>query len=607
MSISKQPSMYSENVLILNSPSLLIKWVYEVISMIKEFSLNNKNAILNFSVKYCNSPEELLNSKGFSKVLKRYLHKLEKNNASLLDRLMNSCMNDSIEETFISLFKQLLVLDLNDIKVMNNTYNSLLSSQTDLIDFIEGIYNYWRSLERYALIESSQYYEGIQNTNFISASEKFSNLVRLVYRQLEEKALGYKNNVYRQLNAGINAGLVLSSAHATLPEEYDKLRKIKFIEKVVLNPPFIIYPKENKRSGYFDEVDHNLLEDSKINKAHYFCYPAKVGTSLAFVYFHREYMNQGISLCNLFELAKPSEYLDKNPDLVYVFGGRLKHKNKKNSYYIDKKNDIYFGFANNTDEIDYFGYMKKMILTLHNLKMLDQGNLPIHGAMVNVTLKNGVTKNIAIVGDSGAGKSESLEAFRKLSEKYLKEIKIIFDDMGSFHIENNEVIGYGTETGAFVRLDDLEVGYAYGQMDRAIFMNPQAINSRLLIPVSTYKTITKGYKIDLLLYANNYDNDDIVLDFFDIVEDAIKVFTEGARKAKGTTSETGLVKSFFANPFGPYQRQEQTNEIINTVFSLLNKNKVPIGTIYTKLAVDGYEQQGPKEAATELFKLLIKK
>ena len=42
--------------------------------------------------------------------------------------------------------------------------------------------------------------------------------------------------------------------------------------------------------------------------------------------------------------------------------------------------------------------------------MIDNGNLPLHGACVSLTLKNGSTKNVVIIGDSGAGKSESLEA-----------------------------------------------------------------------------------------------------------------------------------------------------------------------------------------------------
>ena len=48
-----------------------------------------------------------------------------------------------------------------------------------------------------------------------------------------------------------------------------------------------------------------------------------------------------------------------------------------------------------------------MLLTLHNLIMIKRGYLPIHGAMVNIEMKNGKQANVVIMGDSGAGKSEA--------------------------------------------------------------------------------------------------------------------------------------------------------------------------------------------------------
>ena len=51
-------------------------------------------------------------------------------------------------------------------------------------------------------------------------------------------------------------------------------------------------------------------------------------------------------------------------------------------------------------------------------------------AMVNIIMNNGHEANVVIMGDSGAGKSESLEAFRSLSEDYISDMTIIFDDMG---------------------------------------------------------------------------------------------------------------------------------------------------------------------------------
>lgn len=178
--------------------------------------------------------------------------------------------------------------------------------------------------------------------------------------------------------------------------------------------------------------------------------------------------------------------------------------------------------------------------------------------------------------------------------------------MGTFKIENNKIYGYGTETGAFVRLDDLENGFAFNALDRAIFMNPNKVNARLLYPVSTYKEIMKGYKVDLLLYANNYKDSKDELILFDNVDAAKKVFIKGLRKAKGTTTETGIVESYFANPFGPHQRKEQTSIIIDRVFDKLFENNIPVGEIYTKLAIPGLEMKGPENAAKKIFEFVMK-
>ena len=78
---------------------------------------------------------------------------------------------------------------------------------------------------------------------------------------------------------------------------------------------------------------------------------------------------------------------------------------------------------------------------------------PFHGALVKIVLKNQKEATLLIIGDTGAGKPETLEAFRILGDEYLTEMKIIADDMGSLKIgASGEIVGYGTEIGAFVRL-----------------------------------------------------------------------------------------------------------------------------------------------------------
>ncbi len=569
--------------------------------MRKEFLCSETNVLMNFSKKYCTKSIEIIESNLFNKILASYIKNLEKNNQLLIEKF--NTINDSEEElitSFIDLFKLLLILNFDQVVELNAKTEKINGLHDELVEFVDGLYNYWRKLERYALVYSREEAEGIEGLNFIEETNKFTDLILFTYRRILTNILGGKFNVYRQLQAGLNVGLMVTGNKWDKPVGYEGLSGINFISSVILRAPFITYPKKNKRAGIFSEIDFNPISKINLNEDDWLCYPALVGEFLTYTYFNRKYINHGVSLCNLFELVKKEDFSGRKPDLIYVFGADLDQEIPP-SYYIDKKNDIYVGFANASDEIDYFGYMKKMLLTLHNIKMLDNGHLPIHGAMVAVTMIDGTKANIAIVGDSGAGKSESLEAFRVLSASKLKDLKIIFDDMGTFKIEDGKVIGYGTETGAFVRVDDLDDGYAYQELDRGIFMNPHRQNARLLIPVAPYDVIMKGYEVDILLYANNYEKLDSCLTFFNNVDDAKKIFVSGRRKAKGTTTEEGLVDSYFANPFGPVQRKEQCDILIDKVYDQLFENKIPVGQIYTQLGIPGREMAGPKDAALKLL------
>jgi energy-coupling factor transporter ATP-binding protein EcfA2 len=273
-------------------------------------------------------------------------------------------------------------------------------------------------------------------------------------------------------------------------------------------------------------------------------------------------------------------------------------------YYFDREFNLLIGYASAQPNIDYFGYMKKMLLTLYNLRQMEEGNLPIHGAMARIVLKNNSSANIIIVGDSGAGKSESLDAFRALAKDYLKTFKIIFDDMGSIKLKDGKVIATGTEIGAFVRLDDLEDGYAFTEMDRAIFMNPDKTNARMIMPITKYQDVMAGYEVDYFLYANNYESKPDKILIYDDIKAAREIFIAGKRMAKGTTSESGIVQSFFANPFGPAQNESLARELIKKYFIIMSEQGVKIGEIYTQLGVPGKEKSGPVESAKELFNII---
>ena len=562
--------------------------------------------MINFTLKYCDTSEKLLDSFGFRKVVEVFVKKLKKEEGLIYNFYLDAFgTDDQLADAMVEVFKLLTVFDINEVLKVENKYSIFFEDRNLFIELIELLYGYWRKLERFTIVRNNRLGEGLQSVRFIQANNNFNDLVLATYRRIEETVMGYQHRVYRQLIAGANAGLTLNDVNWNCPIEYRGLTTIPFIGSVVLQPPFISYTKRNTREGIFQEHFKNPLENIVLNEDDWFVYPAKVGDLLTFVYFHKDFMAHGLALANLFELAVESDYIGRKPDMIYLFGYPDGDNEKRTFYYKDKKNDILIGYANYTDEIDYFGYMKKMLLTLHNVKKIEEGHLPIHGAMVNIVLRNGKESNIVIMGDSGAGKSESLEAFRTLNQKYIKHMRVIFDDMGFLKIENDgKIKGYGTEIGAFVRVDDLESGYAFEQLDRGIFTNPDKINARVTIPISTYEIISKGYEVDIMLYANNYEDSDKKIKFYDNIEEAINIFEDGSRKAKGTTSEKGLVKSYFANPFGAIQERESNEKLVREYFHKMFDLGVQVGEINTSLAVEGKEKDGPRNAAEELFELI---
>ena len=367
----------------------------------------------------------------------------------------------------------------------------------------------------------------------------------------------------------------------------------------------------NKRSGVFKRVEVNPLDQVELYKHQWLCYPARVGDLLIMVYFNLRYFDLGFALSNLFELAD-DEDLKRKPDAIFLYGVsehiQASPSGNQTIFYDDEEHDILVGTVPVEPEYGYFGYLKKMILTLHNIKMMKRQRMPFHGALVHLSIKGQGKATILIMGDTGAGKSETLEALRSIAGEDVEDLTTIADDMGSLELtEDGRILGYGSEIGAFVRLDDLKPGYAFGQIDRTIIMSPAQTNARVVLPVSTYDTIVRGYPVDFILYANNYDpvgQDSPYIDRFDTADEALQVFRAGAVMSKGTTTTTGKVHTYFANVFGPEQYQEMHESIAGRYFKAFFERGVFVGQMRTQLGIPGKEQHGPELAAKALLQLV---
>ena len=399
------------------------------------FDVYGNKVIITLSERSCFTTEDVINSDLFKNILSRCLTDLKRKNSILLNIFDKSSLSDDKNiELLIKTLKFLTKNSSNLLPVAVPDSSFFLKDKDLFNDFIEYVYNYWRSLERFIVCDSSgREFDQRPYRAFNDMVEPLSHLIRSAYRDIVENLTDLHPRIYRQVIAGGEVGVITSPKRLNLPGGvYEKLQNIPVIRQVLLYPPLILNPPMNKRAGKYERIPKNPLELIDLNKNEWLCYPAKVGPLVMLVYFHKRFSELGLSLCNLFEMADDKD-LERRPDAVFTFGveGNCLDGLAKmpTVFYDDEVNDILAGAVPGRDEFGYFGYVKKMILTLHNIKMMKRGRLPFHGAMIRIILKGNKDLTLLFIGDTGAGKSETLEAFRALGEEYIQDIIVIADDM----------------------------------------------------------------------------------------------------------------------------------------------------------------------------------
>lgn len=560
----------------------------------------------------CETQDELLQSDLFTRILNRFIDELSEQKSRLLDIFEGEITVEMRDLLHITL-KNLARMDGSYIPKIVPESGQFFRNSLLLNEFVEHLYNYWRAFERYVICDSEgDTLDRRPYRTFNQTVEKLADLIMGAYRDIQENITGTHPRIYRQLPAGAAIGAIGIPKSIPYPEgNFGQLSDVLVIRQILLNPPVILEPKSNKRSGTFRKIQENPLDLVNIRSQEWICYPAKVGELLVNIYTHETFFDLAFSLCNLFELAGDAD-LERKPDAVYLFGVPGNELDRFDDlpavFYDDEKNGIMVAACPNREIFGYFGFLKKMVLTLHNAIMIKRNRLPFHGALVKIMLKNGIESTILLIGDTGAGKSETLEAFRNMGKKHLRDMIIIADDMGSLELrDNGDIIAYGTEIGAFLRIDDLKPGYAFGQIDRSIMMSPTKVNARIILPVAPYETVVKGHRVDMILYANNYeqvDEEHPVIERFSSVDHAFSLFREGTVMSKGTTTSTGIVHSYFANIFGPPQYREEHDPLAMKYFNAFFEEGLYVGQIRTRLGIPGYEMIGPEEAAANLLRVV---
>ena len=577
------------------------------------FHMIDGKAILWLNDRVCETSSELLSSDHFRKFFIRTINELVQKKSRLLNIFENPVPTEEDKKMVLRTLIFLSQLPAEHVVKIVEGSDCFFRDRILLNEFVEHLYNNWRHLKRLVISQSSQedQFDVKPYRTFNRTIEHLTTLVRNTYRDIQENITGSYPRIYRQVSAGAEVAAITGFPQLNLSAEYqERLKDIPFIQQVLIYPPLIFNSPMNKRTGEFEREEKNPIDYVNFDKK-WLCYPAKVGSQLIFNYFPIDLFELNFSLCNLFELASPEECKIK-PDAILIFGANNhdlpEDLRSRVFFHDDDESGLLVGVVTADEKFQYFGYLKKMILTLHNIQVMKRGRLPYHGALFGLKLADHALKHILIIGDTGAGKSETLEAMRTIASKEIEDITIIADDMGSLTLDHSgNIIGFGTETGAFVRLDDLQPGYAFGQMDRAVIMNAHQVNARVVIPVTSYNNVVKGVPVDYILYANNYDepgeSPDVIVPLA-TKEKALEVFRRGRSMSKGTTTSTGITETYFANIFGPPQYQKAHGELAEQFFSAFFKNGLFIGEMRTQLGVPGKEKEGPELAAKALLSLV---
>ena len=566
----------------------------------------------------CASTREVVESEPFQRVVGLYLDHLAEHDGPLLEALAIEAGDDAARASLIDLLRLLAHNPLERIVRTSPERTPLLERRAALHRFVEGLYDFWRGFDRFLVDHAGPGRvgpgDGVDRV-FNASLETLAELIRDLYRDVAENVTGTHPHVYRQVHAGAELGAVVGTRRWPVPAAFRaQLEDIPFVRRVLMYPPLILNPPATTRAGSFTEVSDDPLAGLRLDPERWVCYPAVVGRLVVFVYIEQRFFGLGLALANLFDLASEPQ-VAAGPDAVLVYGAPAEELSRFGErptvFFDDTAHGLLVGALPLDDRYAYFGYLKKMILTLHNVAAMKRGLMPFHGAFSRLVLPGGAEAGVLLIGDTATGKSETLEALRLMAGERVAEVHVVADDMGSLEMSERDgrpgVLGYGTEIGAFVRLDDLQQGYAIGQIDRAIIMSPQKVNARVVLPVTSIDEVQRGYPVDVLLYANNFeqiDDDHPLVERFGDAEAALAVFREGRAMSKGTTSTSGLVANYFANIFGPAQRPAQHDALAERTFAALFGGGGFVGQLRTRLALPGYAGEGPRAAAAALLELI---
>ncbi|MBF0264640.1 MAG: hypothetical protein HQL46_05155 [Gammaproteobacteria bacterium] len=577
----------------------------------------------------CSTPEQLFKSLAFSRYLKIYKNEFvteltDKNSRHQTETKQKIHFIESVcARDFVNL------LDKTDF-----SNHDELERAKSLVKFFDGGFHHYRSksYSRLVRLQNDIVTTGLETVETVKdkVSNKAADLSDLILetRRTLLRKVNLEHGVRRtpgmDATPSVTAGEI-SGHYFSVPGDYVVLAHVPLTIAADIKTGVDYSTPSNKRAYPFYELFHNPFDVTMFEPEQWVSVPLQVGNWLIVAYLHksRGCIEMEPGLLNLFPFASAADIENKRkPDGIFVFGDPNAGMNDL-GYYWDEKNEILIGLVPNIDELKYFGYSKKPILTLHNVLAIRAGHMPLH---------------------CGCTRYE-MHFDENTDEPYIAEMLIKADDMGRVQLEPdadgiNRMMFYGTETGAFACLDGFSEQAKTLMRGREVGYNQDTgSNARQIVPVTDAEEIETASELDLMLYMNNFnmlEETEYSIDVSMSVDEAIEHFRLGERVAAGSTQTNRGDKesSYWANPFPLLIENDGTviHKQLNDLFQinetkmikdlcvLSNRKEIEIGVAYTQLMAGVYsgnsdqdlsrcgyqnreevEQKGPVHLAEDLI------
>ena len=582
----------------------------------------------------CSTPEQLLKSRAFS----RYLRIYKQESIDELRHRSGVSQPEALQK--IAFIKDLTARDFVALLTREEPPSSDgLERDRALVRFLEGAFHHFRNGNGYSrlvrlqneVMTADETPETVKD-KVTEKAQKLSELLLETRRKLLAKARiehGVRRTHGTEPAPNVTAGEI-SGHYLNLPADYVGLSHVPLTIAADIQTGVDYSTPSNKRALPFYELKHNPLRLDEFEPDDWVSVPLRVGEFLVVAYIHksRGCIEMEPGLLNLFPFATTEDITrNRQPDGIFVFGDP-NADDRDLGYYHDSRNGILIGLVPNRDELKYFGYCKKPILTLHNVLAIQRGEMPLHC---------GCTRYV-------------MQFDKENGEPYIADMIIKADDMGRVRLEScadgiTRPVFYGTETGAFACLDGFSEAAKLQMQGREVGYNKDTgSNARQVVPVSNDGEMLRGDALDVLLYMNNFtliEMGEPTIRCDMAVEEAIEAFRLGERVAAGST-QTGRGSkeiSFWANPFPLlrdndgrllhpelYEQFSRTEgRFINIVRQLVEQKEMTLGVACSQLMAGAYkdnsdddirrcgydsreavEMKGPERLAEDLIELIKK-